>query len=220
MQMTNSFRIFISDPHAIFREGVKKIISEIPGLLIAGESDHIRNLSESLNKVRPDLLLVYTLPFKASIEVAESIMNEFPKLKIVLLTNTPKHPELITAYNKGIAGIIHKAIGEEELIIAFEELRRGFPYYSRDILPYLLKRQPSRSGASGHKREEWTEREITVLKYICKGYNNSEISEILNLKSRSIEGHKSRMAEKAGVPNTINLVLYALKNKLININDL
>ncbi|MHC1776260.1 MAG: response regulator transcription factor [Lentimicrobium sp.] len=218
--MTNTFRIFISDPHAIFREGIKKIISANPGLLIAGESDNIRELNESLMKARPDLLLIYTIPFKASMEVAESIMNDFPGLKIVLLTNISKHPDLYTAYNKGIAGIIHKAIGEEELLIAFEELRKGFPFYSQEILPYLLKRQPSGSGSIRHKREEWTEREITVLKYICKGYNNCEISEFLNLKSRSIEGHKSRMIEKACVPNTINLVLYALKNKLISINDL
>jgi DNA-binding NarL/FixJ family response regulator len=218
--MTNAFRIFISDPHTIFREGIKKIISANPGLIIAGESDNVHELSESLKKARPDLLLIYTLPFKASIEVAESIINEFPDLKIVLLTNITKHPELYTAYSKGVAGIIHKAIGEEELLTAFEEIRKGFPYYSQEILPYLLKRQPSRSDTSLHKREDWTEREIAVLKYICKGYNNSEISELLNLKSRSVEGHKSRMIEKACVPNTINLVLYALKNKLISISDL
>ncbi len=218
--MTNNFRIFISDPHAIFREGIKKIISSNPDHVVVGESDNVHELSESLKKVRPDLLLIYMLPFKASMEVAESIMDEFPGLKVVLLTNATKHPELYTAFNKGIAGILHKAIGEEELIIAFEELRKGFPYYSKEILPYLLKRQPTKSGRQRHKREEWTEREITVLKYICKGYNNSEISELLNLKSRSIEGHKSRMIEKACVPNTINLVLYALKNKLVNINDM
>ncbi len=218
--MKDAFRIFISDPHTIFREGIKKIISANPGLIIAGESDNIHELSESLMRTRPDLLLIYTLPFKAGMEVAESIMIDFPGLKIVLLTNISRHPELYTAYIKGIAGIIHKAIGEEELLIAFETLRKGFPYYSQEILPYLLKRQPSGSSNSGHKREEWTDREITVLKYICKGYNNSEISELLNLKSRSIEGHKSRMIVKACVPNTINLVLYALKNRLVNINDL
>jgi DNA-binding NarL/FixJ family response regulator len=87
-------------------------------------------------------------------------------------------------------------------------------------LPYLNKRRKTVSVDLSHNQEEWSEKEVNILKYICKGYNNSEISEFLNLKCRSIEGHKSRMIEKAGVPNTINLVLYALKNKLINISDL
>lgn len=218
--MTNFFRIFISDPHAIFREGIKKIISGIPGTLIAGESDNVHELSESLRKVRPDLLMIYTLPFKTGVDKAESLMTEFPDLKIVLLTNISKHPELYSAFHKGVAGIIHKAISEKELLTAFEELRKGFSYYSQEVLPYILKRQPPKAYNFRHNREEWTEREITVLKYICKGYNNAEISELLNLKCRSIEGHKSRMIEKACVPNTINLVLYALKNKLVNFSDL
>jgi DNA-binding NarL/FixJ family response regulator len=218
--MNKAFRIYISDPHAIFREGLKKVVSGIPGLIIAGESDQIDGLMGSVKKTQADLLLLYTIPFKLSIETAGLILKEIPELKIVLLTNYMRHPDLRTADNISIAGIMHKAISEKELLIAFEEIKNGFSYYSQELLPYLNKRRIKESVDLNHnKKEEWSEKEITILKYICKGYNNSEISELLKLKCRSIEGHKSRMIEKAGVPNTINLVLYALKNKLVNISD-
>lgn len=219
--MTKAFRIFISDPHAIFREGIKKIVAEIPECIIAGESDSAVGLKESLQKSHPDLLMIYTVSLKASLDIAESIRKEFPDLKIVLLTNTSRHPDLHSAITQGISGIIHKAISEKDLISAFEELKKGLPYYSQEVLPYLLKKLPALSQDCGsHKEEEWTPHEITILKYICKSHNNFEISQFLNLKCRTIEGHKSRMIEKACVPNTINLVLYAFKNKLISISDL
>jgi DNA-binding NarL/FixJ family response regulator len=218
--MNKAFRIYISDPHAIFREGLKKVVSEIPGLMVAGESEQIDGLMEAVKKTQADLLIIFTIPFKLSIDTAALILKELPALKIVLLTNFMRHPDLRAADNLGIAGIMHKAISEMELLIAFEELKNGFSYYSQELLPYLNKRRKTVSVDLSHNQEEWSEKEVNILKYICKGYNNSEISEFLNLKCRSIEGHKSRMIEKAGVPNTINLVLYALKNKLINISDL
>jgi DNA-binding NarL/FixJ family response regulator len=218
--MKQTFRIFISDPHAIFREGIKKTISETSGLAFAGESENAPGLSEAIVKTRPDLLLIYTIPFKACIQVAESLLDEFPALRIALLTNVTRHPDLYTAFNTGISGIIYKAISEKELLTAFEELRKGHPYYSPEVLPYLSRKHPLKSAANGAIREEWSEKEIFILKCICKGYSNHEISKLLNLRERSIEGYKSRMLEKICVPNTINLVLYALKNKLVSISDL
>ncbi|MFH1119389.1 MAG: response regulator transcription factor [Bacteroidota bacterium] len=217
---TQTFSIFISDPHAIFREGIKKTISGTPGLVIAGESENVSGLLEAVRKTTPDLLLIYTIPFKASIEVAVSMLEEFPALKIALLTNITRHPDLYTAFNKGIAGIIYKAVGEKELLTAFEELRKGNPYFSPEVLPYLTRKQPPGSASDGNTREEWSEKEIFILKCIGKGCNNPEIARLLNLKERSIEGYKSRMMEKACVPNTVNLMLYALRNKLITIRDI
>ena len=217
---TQTFSIFIADPHAIFREGIKKVIAGTPGLSMAGESENVTGLMEAIGKSGPDLLLISTIPFKASIEVAESVQEAFPALKIVLLTNLTRHPDLYTAYSKVLAGIICKAISEKELLTAFGELRNGNPYYSPELLPYLTRKQPSGSATAGNNREEWAEKEIFILKCLGKGNSNEEIAKLLNLRERSIERYKSRMMEKACVPNTVNLVLYAIKNKLITIRDI
>ncbi|MBL7904641.1 MAG: response regulator transcription factor [Bacteroidales bacterium] len=218
--MTSTFKIFISDPHVIFREGIRKIVSQSPELVFAGESGNTDLLNEDLKKVKPDLLIIYTIPFESAIGIAGSVKHEFPELKIALLTVSIKGPELFAAYNQGIDGIIHKAIDEKELMTALLQIKRGIPYYSQEILPYILKAHSGRSGNPGIEDADLTEKELSVLKYICKGYSNSGISELMKLRPRSVEGIKSRMIEKARVPNTLNLVLYALKNKIVSISEL
>ncbi len=218
--MTSTFKIFISDPHVIFREGIRKIVSQSPELVFAGESGNTDLLNEDLKKVKPDLLIIYTIPFESAIGIAGSVKHEFPELKIALLTVSIKGPELFAAYNQGIDGIIHKAIDEKELMTALLQIKRGIPYYSQEILPYILKAHSGRSGNPGIEDADLTEKELSVLKYICKGYSNTGISELMKLRPRSVEGIKSRMIEKARVPNTLNLVLYALKNKIVSISEL
>ena len=220
--MTSTFKIFISDPHSIFREGIKKVVDSKPGFTVIGEADSPKNLIESFQKDTPDLLFIYTIPLKSGIEYAGPIMQAFPNMSVVLLTSDVKHPDLITAIKKGFHVIINKATTESELYNAIEMLSNGLAYYSQEVMPYILSKQQDHAVNLDReeRKSQWTPREKSILKLICKGYNNDEISDFLILKSRTIEGHKSRMIEKAGVPNTINLVLFALKNKLVNIGDL
>ena len=219
--MSTPFRIYISDPHVIFREGIKKIINENRDYIIAGESDNWSNTDAFFKTYGADLLMIFTIPLKTGIEAALFLKQKHPDLKCVLLTNTSRHPDLFTAMDKGFSGIIHKATSEKELLHALEIIRNGSAYTSPEIYTYLSKRRASYASVDDNPVNNiWTEKEIRILNYIGKGYHNDEISRLMNLKIRTIEGHKARMIEKAGVPNTLNLILFALKNKLLNIDDL
>ncbi|KAF5053956.1 Response regulator UvrY [anaerobic digester metagenome] len=218
--MSNPFRIYISDPHVIFREGIKKIINENQGYVIAGESDNWSNTEAFFQTSGADLLMIFTIPLKTGIEAALLLKQKHPDVKCVLLTNTSRHPDLFTAMDNGFSGIIHKATSEKELLHALEIIRAGSFYISPEIHTYLSKRRASHSPDDDPVKSKWTEKEISILRYIGTGYHNEEISRLMNLKIRTIEGYKARMIEKAGVPNTLNLILFALKNKLLSIDDL
>ena len=219
--MNTPFRIYISDPHVIFREGIKKIIHKNNGFVIAGESDNWSITDAFFQTSGADLLMIFTIPLKTGIEAALMLRQKQPGLKCVLFTNTSRHPDLFTAMDNGFSGIIHKATSEKELLYALDIIRAGSVYTSPEIHTYLSKRRVTYSPVDDDPlNSKWTEKEIRILRYIVKGYHNDEISRLMNLRIRTIEGHKARMIEKAGVPNTLNLILFALKNKLLNINDL
>lgn len=218
--MSAPYRIYISDPHVIFREGIKKIINENHGYVIAGESDNWSSADTFFQTSGADLLMIFTIPLKTGIEAALLLKQKHPDLKCVMLTNTSRHPDLFTAMDNGFSGIIHKATSEKELLHALEIIRAGSFYISPEIHAYLSKRRASHSPDDDPVKSKWTEKEIRILRYIGTGYHNEEISRLMNLKIRTIEGYKARMIEKAGVPNTLNLILFALKNKLLSIDDL
>jgi len=220
-RMSAPYRIYISDPHVIFREGIKKIINENHGYVIAGESDNWSSADTFFQTSGADMLMIFTIPLKTGIEVALLLRQKHPDLRCVLLTNTSRHPDLFSAMDNGFSGIIHKATSEKEFLHALEIIRTGSTYTSPAINTYLSKRRVTHFPVDDDPvNYKWTEKEIRILRYIGKGYHNDEISRLMNLKIRTIEGHKARMIEKAGVPNTLNLILFALKNKLLSIHDL
>lgn len=219
--MDKPYRIYISDPHVIFREGIRKILSRHPEFEISGEEQNCDSFKDCIHQQGADLLLIFAVPLKAAIDSAVSLKEEFPGLKSALLTTNSKHPDLLMAYEKGMDGIIHKGVNESEFILALNKIQSGEIYLSPEIIPYLSRRNQQISESENVREEpEWTEKEKIIIRYIGMGLTNADIARRMNLKIRTIEGHKSRMLEKAGVPNTVNLILYALRHELISLNEL
>jgi DNA-binding NarL/FixJ family response regulator len=113
---------------------------------------------------------------------------------------------------KGVSGFILKTSGVRDLERAINRVADGQQYYSEEIMGLLVKKVRQIDAV---EKVSFTEKEMEVLRLLCKGFTNNDIAEKLFLSVRTVEGYRNKLLQKTGSANTINLMLYALKNKIV-----
>jgi DNA-binding NarL/FixJ family response regulator len=123
--------------------------------------------------------------------------------------------------NAGALGFVLKTSGKQEFEMAIRTIMQGGNYFSIEILRQIIllnsTPQPSKQSPKINLGLQLSSREKEVLLHLCKGFSVSEIAEKLFLSAKTIESHRSTLLKKTNTKNTINLVLYALKNQLAEI---
>lgn len=204
--------VIIADDHIIFRQGLKVILNEVSNIKVIGEASNGNELLDLLKKQRVDVILMdIKMPNLDGIEATKKVVARFPQTKIIALT---MHEE-IGYFNKmidaGADGFLLKKTNKDELEKAITMVMDGDNYFSEEFISGINKRTiPKRTS-----QVQISEREKEVLELICKGHSNAEISKLLGISQRTIDGHRSRLFDKTGAKNAPNLVLFAVKNGLI-----
>ncbi len=207
-------KVIIVDDHIIFRKGLHTILNEIDSIKVVGEAGNGHELLDLLKKQSADIVFMdIKMPQMDGIEATKKVLAKFPEIKVIALTMF----EEISYFNKmveaGASGFLLKKTTSEELEKAINLVLIDESYFSEEFMSsvnkYLKPRQKDPS-------INLTEREQEVLELICKGFSNSEIAKFLGVSSRTVDGFRARLFEKTGAKNAPNLVMFALKNGLIN----
>lgn len=212
-----STKIFIVEDHEIFREGLKRVIQEMNGVEFQGEAENGARFLEQLKKKQPDIVLMdVKMPVMDGIEATEKALKLYPKLKIIILTMFGEEEFLYSLIQKGISGFMLKTAKVPEIETAIQMVSEGRQYYSPEINGMLVNRLRK---ISSSEVESLTERETEVLNLVCKGFSTVQIADKLCASKRTIEGYKARLLEKTGQPTTLNLVIFALRHKLVVLEE-
>ena len=214
--MKNKIPVVLVDDHTIFRQGLTMVINRIDGFTVAGEAGNGKELLHLLNRITPDIVLMdIRMPVMDGIEATKRALDMFPKLKIAALSSNDDEESLQTMIKAGAAGFLIKSIDRDTLETALIALANNQNYYSPKLLPYFTNRY------LGTVTEESdihiTRREKEVLQQISLGRNTKEIAEQLHISPRTVEGHKANLIEKTGSKNIVNLLIFAIKNGLVEI---
>lgn len=205
--------VIIADDHIIFRKGLRTILNEIPEIKVVAEASNGQELLQILKTQQVDIILMdIKMPIMDGLEATEKITKKYPDIKVIALT---MHEE-IGYFNKmidaGAIGFLLKKTNKDELEKAIKTVIEGDNYFSQEFITSINKHtMPKRVS-----NINLSDRELEVLELICKGFSNIEISKQLGLSQRTIDSHRSRLFEKTGAKNAPNLVLFAIKNGLIN----
>jgi DNA-binding NarL/FixJ family response regulator len=158
-----------------------------------------------------------SMPRMNGIEATSKAMLKYPDLKIIALSMFGEENYYFNMLQAGVRGFILKDSGFEELLKAINKVLEGDNYFSNKILTSLIKSQAdvNKTKKNGEEDIKLSKREIEVLALICEGYSNKEIAEKLSISQRTIEGNRSSLLIKTGSKDSVNLALYALKNKLL-----
>ena len=212
-------RVFITDDHEIYLEGLSLLLSKQNGIEVIGTATTGKELLDQVQGLQADILLldVY-LPDLGEEEILQQIRAARPDLRIIYLTllRGTRYIHKLSKYN--IQGYVLKNASLDELMQALKAVNDGGTFFSKDI--HIGDRDEDFRNTITIEDKQIDEilsrRELEVLRLICKEYSNAEIAEKLFLSVSTVETHRKNLIAKLGVNNTVGLVKFALRHKLID----
>ena len=212
-------RVFITDDHEMYLEGLALLLGKKEGIEVVGTASSGKDLLSRVKDIQTDILLldVY-LPDIGEEELLQGIRAVRQDLKIIYLTllRGTRYIHKLTRHN--IQGYVLKNATLDELLSALETVQNGNSYFSKDINIGDRDEDFRNTITIEDKQidEILSRRELEVLKLICREYSNAEIADKLFLSVSTVETHRKNLIAKLGVNNTVGLVKFALRNKLID----
>ncbi len=215
-------KVGLIDDHQLVRDGIRSLIEGADNIEVIAEACSARGMLELLKNCEPDILLVdISLPEISGIDLARIITSEYPKIRVIMLSMHTGQEFIFNSLKNGAKGYLHKSISRDELIEAIKEVYNGNEYFSKEVSGIILKnylRQiKNPESLDNNSEQKLTPRESEILQMVAQGYSNQLIADKLYISVRTVESHKNHIMQKLELTTTVDLVKYALKNKLIDL---
>ena len=211
-------KIIIVDDHLIFRQGLTSIITSENIATVVGEASNGIEFIELISKMKPDIVLMdIDMPHMNGLDATEKAIKLIPELKIIVFSMFSDEEYYHKMIERGVKGFILKTSGINELESAIHEVMKGESYFSNELLRKIISNFEQQNNNEQSKKEILSEREIEVLQQICLGLSTDEIGKKLFISPKTVKTHKSNLLAKTISKNTPALILYAIKNKIVEI---
>ena len=212
-------KVAIADDHKIFRKGVILSLRHYSNLKFVLEAENGEELLNGLAQAQPDVVLMdLRMPVKDGIETTKQISKLYPQISVIVLTMHEDERFVNHLMENGAHGYLLKSTDPSEIKKAITDVvTKGF-YLNNFVNRILLKKShnKSRTLPSLNNTLDVSEKERSVLNYICMEFTSIEIGEKMHMSSRTVESIKERMMERFGLKNTAGLAFFAVKNNLID----
>lgn len=212
----NKSKIFIVDDHRLFREGLKLMLQDFEQYDIIGEAENGLQCIEFIKQIKPDLVLMdINMPKMNGIEASRKALVIHPDLKILMLSMLGEEDYYNELVEIGVKGFLLKNSDPDELLKGIQRILEGAAYFSQELLMQILDRRSKREQVLN--QIALTAREKDVLALMCDGMTNAEIADHLFLSQRTVDRHKSNLYAKTGCNNSVALVMFAIRNKIVSV---
>ncbi len=209
--------ITLVDDHALFRNGLKILLDATKGIKVICEANDGKEFLETLDANVPDIVLMdISMPNIDGVEATERAMAKYPDLKVIALSMFNEGEYYYKMIDAGAKGFILKESDISEVTEAIEQVQEGNSYFSQKLL-YNVIQNFTPAKESEAEVANLSNRELQVLQEICKGLSNQEIADELFISKRTVDKHRANLLSKTNSKNTANLIMYAIKNKLITV---
>lgn len=208
-------RLLLVDDHELFRTGIKSILESAEDMEVAAEAASGEEAIERVNRSVPDVILMdVNMPGIGGIEATRRLLRQQPELNVIALTALSDDPFPNQLLDAGASGYLTKGCPADELFDAIRSVARGNHYLSQDIAQKLaLSSFVSKDDNS--PLSMLSPREMQVMLMITQGKSTQDISEALFLSPKTISTYRTRLYEKLGIHNDVELTHVALRYKLI-----
>lgn len=213
-------RVLVVDDHTIVRDGICSLLDLTPDIEVIGEAANGREALEVLRKLMPDVVLMdIAMPIMSGLEATRRITKEFPKIKVLALTQYDDREYVFPVIEAGACGFISKTAASSELASGIRSVYLGDSFLSPSVARLLVEsHQQGVSIMRSHDPyEQLTDREREILKLLVEGHTAQEIADMLVVSHKTVEGHKTTLMAKLDIHNRIDLVKYALRKGIITI---
>jgi DNA-binding NarL/FixJ family response regulator len=215
-------KIMLIDDHQIVRDGIKVLLESLENVSVIGEASNVPELLEKLKSVQPDIIVTdISMPDISGIELTK-IINEdkkYQNIKILILSMYTNEDFVFNAIKAGAKGYLPKNTTRKELFEAVNTIYNGEEYFSESISNIILKSyiKKAKTDENNEKKEALSIREIEILRLFAQGTTNQEIADKLFISIRTVESHKNHIMQKLALKTTVDLIKFAIKNKIVEI---
>jgi DNA-binding NarL/FixJ family response regulator len=207
--------IILVDDHTLFRNGLKMLLDTLSGYKVTGEASNGKEFLELIQIHDYDIVFLdIEMPEINGIEAARRAIELKPDLKIITLSMYGDEEYYDQMVDAGAKGFLLKNTNLQEVKTAIDTVMNGGNYFSQELMQSLLRNYKSVKDIK-EPETELSEREVEILLLICSGLSNQEIGDQLFISKRTVEKHRANILSKTNCKNTAGLVMYAIKNQMI-----
>ncbi|MGE5816789.1 MAG: response regulator [Deltaproteobacteria bacterium] len=215
----DTIKLVIADDHALFREGVRALLSAHSQLEVVGEAADGSEAIEQVKKFHPHILLLdIAMPGLGGLETTLELKKLAPEVKILILTQYANKEYLFRFLKAGVSGYVLKRAAGSELVSAIKAVHQGGTFIHPDMAPAVIEGYlgGGRPADQEDPYENLTDREKQVFKLVAEGKTNKEIAEMLSISVKTAMAHRANMADKLGIHNKAELVKLALQRGIVH----
>ena len=217
-------KVLIADQNYLSRVGAELLISSLKGYdLLPSVVSESEDLNKTIQFLKPDLLILDYYSLNISFSELKVITSKYKNLKVLAITEPLGKNEMNNALKAGVNSHLLKECDREEIIEAIEATLKNERFLCGKIASVLTSAEEIVSNKSLIKTFSCeglsvTEREIEIIKYIAEGLSNKQIADKLSLSTHTVNTHRKNIMNKLEVNNTAGIVMYAVKNQLLETN--
>jgi DNA-binding NarL/FixJ family response regulator len=208
--MPNKISVLLVDDHSLVRRGFRRMLEDEPDIAVAGEAGDGEEAIRLSEKLRPRVILMdCALPVMSGLDATRRILEKLPDTIVLMLSMHPEETLVRQALDAGARGYMLKNAIDLELGTAIRKVVAG------EIVLDPQLSQPA--GLKGERDYGLTTRELEILQLIVDGKSNKEIATQLKLSANTVAVHRANMMDALGIHKTAELVVYAIRNGLVNL---
>lgn len=205
-------RVLLADDHTILLDGLSMVLNQYPNIEVVGVANDGSEVIKHLHEIQVDVVMIdVQMPKMDGFQTANAIRDNFPHVKILVLSMHNDRPYIERMYQIGASGYLLKTANIDEILAAIEKVHKGELHFSNDVILTVLNYNRNQNSSV----VKLTRREHQVIELIAKEHSNVEIAQILNLSVETINTYRKNLLKKTGVKNTAGLVRYAINQGIV-----
>ncbi len=213
--METHYRIALVDDHSLFRNGLRGLLEHCSDCRVVDEAGSGEEFLSRLSELEADIVFMdFAMPGIDGATTTERALARRPELKIITLSMFGDESYYTRMVEAGARGFLLKDSDIGDVVEAIRTVAGGGSYFSPGLLTSLTGRMHARADAPD---EQLSAREREILVAVCRGLSNQEIADELFISKRTVDKHRANILEKTGCKNTASLVVYAIRNGVVEI---
>ncbi len=215
----SKIRILVADDHGVMRKGLRLQLEQNDRFEVVGEAADGREAVRIAEEKQPNIVIMdIGMPILNGIEATAQIVKHDPRVAVIILSMYSDESYLVRTLTAGAKAYLLKASADVDLIPAVQAVAQGKTFFSPAIAKVLLEdylRQLQQRGLQD-SYDLLTEREKEILQLLAEGKSNKEVATILDVSPYTVETHRTHLMQKLGLHSTADIVLYAVRKKIIS----